>query len=51
MKYTDTAAAQRMAALVQDPRKQLNEVNSAFRIAMRRLYRTRNIILRDSSPP
>ncbi|MGA5217106.1 integrase [Streptomyces cinereoruber] len=45
LNYTDTAAAQRMAALVQDPRKQLNEVNSAFRIAMRRLYRTRNIIL------
>ncbi|MFI1769158.1 hypothetical protein ACH41H_45005 [Streptomyces sp. NPDC020800] len=34
-----------MAALVQDPRNQLNEVNKAFRIAMRRLYRTRNIVL------
>ncbi|MFD3775132.1 integrase [Streptomyces sp. NPDC058612] len=45
LKYTDTAAAQRMAALVQDPGKQLAEVNHAFRIAMRRLYRTRNIIL------
>lgn len=45
LKYTDTAAAQRMAALVQNPVKQLAEVNHAFRIAMRRLYRTRNIIL------
>ncbi|MCZ7456127.1 hypothetical protein [Streptomyces sp. WMMC940] len=34
-----------MAALVQNPGKQLAEVNHAFRIAMRRLYRTRNIIL------
>ncbi|MFF0754565.1 integrase [Streptomyces sp. NPDC004267] len=45
LRYTDTAAAQRMAVLVQNPRKQLTEVNHAFRIAMRRLYRTRNIIL------
>ncbi|MFE1877731.1 integrase [Streptomyces sp. NPDC059496] len=45
LKYTDTAAAQRMAALVQNPGTQLAEVNHAFRIAMRRLYRTRNIIL------
>ncbi|WP_329564466.1 hypothetical protein OG711_38705 (plasmid) [Streptomyces uncialis] len=45
LKYTDTAAAQRMTALVNEPRKQLAEVNRAFRIAMRRLYRTRNIIL------
>jgi hypothetical protein len=44
-RYTDQAAAQRMAALGADPRKQLGEVNKAFRIAMRRLYRTRNIIL------
>ncbi|MGW5974461.1 hypothetical protein [Streptomyces sp. NPDC055185] len=34
-----------MAALVQHPGKQLAEVNHTFRIAMRRLYRTRNIIL------
>ncbi|MFI6689186.1 integrase [Streptomyces sp. NPDC050485] len=44
-RYTDEPAAQRMAALVQDPRRQLAEVTKAFRIAMRRLYRTRNIIL------
>ncbi|MGW6206818.1 hypothetical protein ACWF9B_24645 [Streptomyces sp. NPDC055089] len=43
--YTDTAAAQRMAALIQNPGKELNEVYHAFRIVMRRLYRTRNIIL------
>ncbi|MFC8015085.1 hypothetical protein [Streptomyces cinereoruber] len=34
-----------MTDLVQNPVKQLNEVNQAFRIAMRRLYRTRNIVL------
>ncbi|MFE7133726.1 integrase [Streptomyces sp. NPDC057638] len=45
LKYTDTAAAQRMVNLVNDPRTQLQEVNRAFRIAMRRLYRTRNIVL------
>ncbi|MEV8435071.1 integrase [Streptomyces chartreusis] len=45
LRHPDTAAAQRMAALVQNPSSQLAEVNQAFRIAMRRLYRTRNIIL------
>lgn len=34
-----------MAALVQNPGTQLAEVNRAFRIPMRRLYRTRNVIL------
>lgn len=44
-RYTDWSAAQRMADLVKDPRPVLGEVRSAFRIALRRLYRTRNIIL------
>lgn len=44
-KYSDNPAAQRMADLVQDPRPVLNDVAGAFRIALRRLYRTRNIIL------
>ncbi|MFJ8773980.1 integrase [Streptomyces microflavus] len=43
--YSDQAAAQRMVALLAAPRAQLNDVTKAFRIAMRRLYRTRNIIL------
>lgn len=34
-----------MADLVNDPRPVLGDVARAFRIAMRRLYRTRNIIL------
>ncbi|MET8956682.1 integrase [Streptomyces sp. NPDC004533] len=44
-KYSDRPAAQRMADLVQDPRPVLGDVVGAFRIALRRLYRTRNIIL------
>ncbi|MDQ0305460.1 hypothetical protein J2S46_000016 [Kitasatospora herbaricolor] len=44
-RYTDQTAAQRMTTLIADPHQQLTEVNKAFRIAMRRLYRTRNIIL------
>ncbi|MFG2133335.1 hypothetical protein ACGFNV_37010 [Streptomyces sp. NPDC048751] len=44
-KYSDNPAAQRMADLVQDPRPVLNDVAGAFRIALRRLCRTRNIIL------
>lgn len=44
-KYSDNPAAQRMVDLVQDPRPVLNDVAGAFRIALRRLYRTRNIIL------
>ncbi|MEU5298634.1 integrase [Streptomyces umbrinus] len=44
-KYSDRPAAQRMADLVTDPRPVLGDVAGAFRIALRRLYRTRNIIL------
>ncbi|QKW66090.1 hypothetical protein HUT15_36815 (plasmid) [Streptomyces sp. NA03103] len=44
-KYSDRPAAQRMADLIQDPRPVLGDVAGAFRIALRRLYRTRNIIL------
>lgn len=44
-KYSDRPAAQRMADLVKDPRPVLGDVAGAFRIALRRLYRTRNIIL------
>ncbi|MFE2536868.1 integrase [Streptomyces sp. NPDC059371] len=44
-KYSDGPAAQRMADLVKDPRPVLGDVAGAFRIALRRLYRTRNIVL------
>ncbi|MEU5632219.1 integrase [Streptomyces rishiriensis] len=44
-KYSDRPAAQRMADLVQNPRPVLGDVAGAFRIALRRLYRTRNIVL------
>ncbi|MFC9325128.1 integrase [Kitasatospora sp. NPDC057015] len=48
-KLSDSAAADRMAALIVDPTQQLQQVNKAFRIALRRLYRTRNIILHGGS--
>ncbi|MFJ3505314.1 hypothetical protein [Streptomyces sp. NPDC090135] len=35
--YSNQAAAQRMVALLSNPRSQLSEVTKAFRIAMRRL--------------
>ncbi|MFI6494587.1 integrase [Streptomyces sp. NPDC050564] len=44
-RYSDQSAAGRMAALIAEPRRQLAEVNKAFRVALRRLYRTRNIVL------
>ncbi|GAA1901923.1 hypothetical protein GCM10009716_09690 [Streptomyces sodiiphilus] len=44
-RYSDQTAAQRMTALTRDPRRQLRDVNKACRIVMRRLYRTRNIVL------
>ncbi|MFF0094678.1 integrase [Streptomyces canus] len=44
-KYSDRPAAQRMADLVKNPRPVLCDVAGAFRIALRRLYRTRNIVL------
>ncbi|MFJ1914305.1 integrase [Streptomyces sp. NPDC088147] len=44
-KHSDRPAAERMAALLTDPRRVLNEVMGTYRIALRRLYRTRNIVL------
>ncbi|MFC1428588.1 hypothetical protein ACEZCY_36040 [Streptacidiphilus sp. N1-12] len=48
-RLSDRAAADRMAALIAQPKQQLQQVNDAFRIALRRLYRTRNIILHGGS--
>ncbi|MEU9886499.1 integrase [Sphaerisporangium sp. NPDC051011] len=44
-KHSDSPAATRMAALLADPRRVLGEVMGTYRIALRRLYRTRNIVL------
>lgn len=48
-KYSDRAAAERMVALINTPAQQLQQVRKAFQIALRRLYRTRNIILHGGS--
>ncbi|OEV09255.1 hypothetical protein [Streptomyces nanshensis] len=44
-KWSDIPAGQRMADLVGGPRRVLSDVAQTFRIALRRLYRTRNVIL------
>ncbi|MEU1600423.1 hypothetical protein ABZ468_48675, partial [Streptomyces sp. NPDC005708] len=44
-KYTDAPAAQPMTDLVHNPRTVPVDVARAFRVALRRLYRTRNTIL------
>jgi hypothetical protein len=48
-KHSDRPAAERMAALLSDPRRVLGEVMTTYRIALRRLYRTRNIVLHGGS--
>ncbi len=45
----DMAAVHRMRSLVSNPRNELGAAVTAFRIAMRRLYRTRNIVLHGGS--
>ena len=45
----DIAAVHRMRRVVNDPRKELATAATVFRIAMRRLYRTRNIVLHGGS--
>lgn len=44
-KHSDRPAAERMTGLLADPRRVLSEVMGTYRIALRRLYRTRNIVL------
>ncbi|WP_328650812.1 hypothetical protein OG598_21640 [Micromonospora sp. NBC_00330] len=48
-RHSDMAAIDRMARLVVDPRRELNEAVKTFRVALRRLYRTRNIVLHGGS--
>jgi hypothetical protein len=42
---SDTAAAQRMARVLFDPRKELGDVRAVFELVLRRLYRQRNIVV------
>ncbi len=44
-RHSDLPAARRMAALLQDPRRVLGNVVATHRITLRRLYRTRNVVL------
>ncbi|MFG3642308.1 integrase [Micromonospora sp. NPDC047762] len=48
-RHSDMAAIDRMARVVDDPRRELNEAVKTFRVALRRLYRTRNIVLHGGS--
>ncbi len=48
-RHSDLAAIERMAKLLADPRKELTTAATTFKVALRRLYRTRNIILHGGS--
>jgi hypothetical protein len=42
---SDTAAAQRMSAVLANPHKELGDVRAVFELVLRRLYRQRNIVV------
>lgn len=46
---SDAAAADRMQDMVKDPQRVLREVHKATQIALRRLYRARNVVLHGGS--
>jgi hypothetical protein len=48
-RYSDLAAIERMTKVLADPRKELGAAVGTFRVALRRLYRTRNIVLHGGS--
>lgn len=48
-RHSDQAAVERMKSMLANPRSELNDAVRAFRIALRRLYRTRNIVLHGGS--
>ncbi|MCK2237923.1 MULTISPECIES: hypothetical protein [unclassified Crossiella] len=48
-RYSDQVAAQRLAACVAEPKRVVGELASVVRIALRRLYRARNIVLHGGS--
>jgi hypothetical protein len=45
----DVAAMHRMRRVINDPQKELTGAAANFKIAMRRLYRTRNVVLHGGS--
>jgi len=47
--HSHKAAIERMTQLLADPQRQLADVVNAFKIALRRLYRSRNIVLHGAS--
>jgi hypothetical protein len=48
-RHSDLAAIERMTKLLGDPRKELGTAVTTFKVALRRLYRTRNIVLHGGS--
>jgi hypothetical protein len=48
-RHSDLAAVHRMRKLLANPRRELEDAAARFRIALRRLYRTRNIVLHGGS--
>lgn len=48
-KGSEYAAASRMKGLLADPKRTLSDVRSALTVAIRRLYRSRNIVLHGGS--
>lgn len=48
-RYNDLAAAERVEQCVADPRRILNEITAVVTIALRRLYRARNMVLHGGS--
>jgi hypothetical protein len=47
--HSDSAAADRMMLMLKDPQRTLREVQKAVQIALRRLYRARNVVLHGGS--
>jgi hypothetical protein len=48
-RHSDQAAAERMAKLLSNPQRELAAAVSTFKVVVRRLYRTRNIVLHGGS--
>lgn len=48
-RHSDAAAAERMKDMLDEPHRVLREVRQAVRIALRRLYRARNVVLHGGS--
>ncbi|MEU7528063.1 hypothetical protein AB0A74_20200 [Saccharothrix sp. NPDC042600] len=48
-RYSDMAAAERMRDCIAEPKRVIGEVTKAIQIALRRLYRARNLVLHGGS--